>query len=64
MKRLFLYTLVVMFLASCSNSGNGELVGTRKNQNHFISQILMGWCSSQWVVILWEPEMKILLIVI
>lgn len=35
MKRLFLYTLVVMFLASCSNSGNGELVGTRKKSKPF-----------------------------
>ena len=35
MKRLLLYTLVVMFLASCSNSGNGELVGTRKKSKPF-----------------------------
>lgn len=35
MKRLFLYMLVVMFLASCSNSGNGELVGTRKKSKPF-----------------------------
>lgn len=35
MKRLFLYILVVVFLASCSNSGNGELVGTRKKSKPF-----------------------------
>mgnify|MGYP002638802199 FL=1 len=35
MKRLLLYTLVVTFLASCSNSGNGELVGTRKKSKPF-----------------------------
>ncbi|MFK5855834.1 MAG: SUMF1/EgtB/PvdO family nonheme iron enzyme [Bacteroidota bacterium] len=35
MKRLLLYTLVVAFLASCSNSGNGELVGTRKKSKPF-----------------------------
>ncbi|MBT3173734.1 MAG: SUMF1/EgtB/PvdO family nonheme iron enzyme [Lentimicrobiaceae bacterium] len=35
MKRLFIYTLAVLFLASCSNSGNGELVGTRKKSKPF-----------------------------
>ena len=35
MKKLFLYTLIVMFLASCSNSGNGELVGTRGKSKPF-----------------------------
>ena len=35
MKKLLLYTLVIMFLASCSNSGNGELVGTRKKSKPF-----------------------------
>ncbi|MCK5775892.1 MAG: gliding motility-associated lipoprotein GldK, partial [Bacteroidales bacterium] len=35
MKRLFLYTLVVLFMASCSNSGNGELVGTRGKSKPF-----------------------------
>lgn len=35
MKRLFLYTLAVVFMASCSNSGNGELVGTRKKSKPF-----------------------------
>lgn len=35
MKRLFLYTLVIVFMASCSNSGNGELVGTRKKSKPF-----------------------------
>jgi len=35
MKRLILYLSVVGFLASCSNSGNGELVGTRKKSKPF-----------------------------
>ena len=35
MKRLVLYMIVVAFLASCSNSGNGELVGTRKKSKPF-----------------------------
>ena len=35
MKRLVLYLIVVFFLASCSNSGNGELVGTRKKSKPF-----------------------------
>jgi len=35
MKRLFLYTLVLALFASCSNSGNGELVGTRKKSKPF-----------------------------
>ena len=35
MKRLILYLLVITFLSSCSNSGNGELVGTRKNSKPF-----------------------------
>jgi gliding motility-associated lipoprotein GldK len=35
MKRLFLYTLAILTLASCSNSGNGELVGTRKKSKPF-----------------------------
>ncbi len=35
MKKLFLYTLVVLFMASCSNSGNGELVGTRGKSKPF-----------------------------
>ena len=35
MKRLVLYLIVVAFLASCSNSGNGELVGTRKKSKPF-----------------------------
>lgn len=35
MKRLFIYTLAMLFLASCSNSGNGELVGTRKKSKPF-----------------------------
>jgi gliding motility-associated lipoprotein GldK len=35
MKRLILYLSVVAFLASCSNSGNGELVGTRKKSKPF-----------------------------
>ncbi len=35
MKRLFLYTLVIVFMASCSNSGNGELVGTRTKSKPF-----------------------------
>ena len=35
MKKLVLYIVVVLFLASCSNSGNGELVGTRKKSKPF-----------------------------
>ena len=35
MKRLILYLSVIGFLASCSNSGNGELVGTRKKSKPF-----------------------------
>ena len=35
MKRLILYLSVIAFLASCSNSGNGELVGTRKKSKPF-----------------------------
>ena len=35
MKRLVLYLIVIAFLASCSNSGNGELVGTRKKSKPF-----------------------------
>lgn len=35
MKRLLVYLIVVAFLASCSNSGNGELVGTRKKSKPF-----------------------------
>ncbi len=35
MKKLVLYIVVAFFLASCSNSGNGELVGTRKKSKPF-----------------------------
>ncbi|MFA5417376.1 MAG: SUMF1/EgtB/PvdO family nonheme iron enzyme [Bacteroidales bacterium] len=35
MKRLILYLLAIVFLGSCSNSGSGELVGTRKNSKPF-----------------------------
>ncbi|NOX86921.1 MAG: SUMF1/EgtB/PvdO family nonheme iron enzyme [Chlorobi bacterium] len=35
MKKLVLYIVVVFFLSSCSNSGNGELVGTRKKSKPF-----------------------------
>ncbi len=35
MKKLVLYIVVVLFLGSCSNSGNGELVGTRKKSKPF-----------------------------
>ena len=35
MKRLILYLVVIVFLGSCSNSGNGELVGTRKKSKPF-----------------------------
>lgn len=35
MKRLVLYLVVAAFLASCSNSGNGELVGARKKSKPF-----------------------------
>jgi len=35
MKRLILYLLAIVLLGSCSNSGNGELVGTRKNSKPF-----------------------------
>jgi formylglycine-generating enzyme len=35
MKRLVLYLVVMFFLASCSNSGNGELIGTRKKSKPF-----------------------------
>lgn len=35
MKRLILYMLVILFLSSCGNTGNGELVGTRKKSKPF-----------------------------
>jgi len=35
MKKLVLYIVVVSFLASCSSSNNGELVGTRKKSKPF-----------------------------
>lgn len=35
MKKLVLYMIVIAFLASCSNSGNGELVGARKKSKPF-----------------------------
>ena len=35
MKRLILYMLVILFFASCGNTGNGELVGTRKKSKPF-----------------------------
>jgi gliding motility-associated lipoprotein GldK len=35
MKRLILYMLVILFFGSCGNTGNGELVGTRKKSKPF-----------------------------
>lgn len=35
MKRIILYLVVVVLLGSCSNSGNGELTGTRKKSKPF-----------------------------
>lgn len=35
MKRFILYIAIVAFLGSCNNSGNGELVGTRKKSKPF-----------------------------
>ena len=35
MKRLILYIFVILFFASCGNTGNGELVGTRKKSKPF-----------------------------
>ncbi|RLD34402.1 MAG: gliding motility-associated lipoprotein [Bacteroidetes bacterium] len=35
MKRLILFLSVIVFLSSCGNSGNGELVGTRQKSKPF-----------------------------
>lgn len=42
MKRVLMYLVAVLTLASCSNSGNGELVGARKRSKPFHQPIPYG----------------------
>ncbi|MFA8451563.1 MAG: SUMF1/EgtB/PvdO family nonheme iron enzyme [Bacteroidales bacterium] len=42
MKRVLMYLVAVLSLASCSNSGNGELVGARKRSKPFHQPIPYG----------------------
>ena len=37
MKRLFFYSLIAIFISSCSNSGNGELIGVQDRPDFFQS---------------------------